>query len=148
MKNNTDDFNKIRATRSDFLNNEEDDDEEDEPIWIELQGGFKVSIGDEKEFLVMNQFKSQVQFNTLGEEQKVVLTTKMLGRLLHYVSIEGCKAKIVVDRATETKSLLKRMQPSDRSTEYLGIVIGNGVYHIQQLLKLMKNMNVIRSTPL
>jgi len=138
------------VTRSDSLDETDEDDllSEDEEkclMWVHLQGGYKVTISEEKDFLVQNPYKDQVPFHELDEEQKVVLCGKMLERLTHHVAIEACKAKIVVDRARETKSLLKRLKARDRSIDYLSVVIGNGVYHIQQVLKLMKTMEVFRS---
>jgi hypothetical protein len=121
------------------------DDARRRPLfWVHLPGGFDVAIGENNEFLVLNHFKDQSSFKQLNEEQQVNLTNKMIARLFHFMAAEGCFAKILHERSLETKSLVKRLKPRDRVSKELVAIIAQGNGHIKQLLRLMKNLNVLR----
>jgi hypothetical protein len=150
-------FSKSHST-NESLEEENDSSDEDEKCadkynriegagGVELIGGFTVSISEHKEFLVMNSSRKQLRFGELDDEQKVVLTKKVIERLLHYVASEASLSKILLENASETKSLVKRLKTQARANERLSSVVGNGVYHILQTLRLMKSMDILRSVP-
>lgn len=134
-------------TNSNESGSEEDQDGggQDKPSStpVHLQGGFHVYIGEQKEFFVSNLIHFPSPFSQLTGEEQVLVTRKMCGCLYHYVTSEACLSKNVLARATETKSLVKRLEPKDRINDDLIANLTNGLNHIKNMFRLMKEMNTL-----
>jgi len=120
------------------------------PFWIEVNGGFRLAITEQRELLIKNLSNSTRRFDQLSDEQQTFVTSIMTERLVHYLAEEVAKAKVKVEDASETKSMLKYLKQRDRTAvkDKLGIAIGNGVNQMQEMLMLVHVMKMLKSISL
>lgn len=117
-----------------------------EKIWITVDGGVQVTTNGPSGILTMSPEGDRVakEYSVLNVDERVILTVRVIRRLLQSIAFEHCQSKLMSLRVTETKSLVKRLKMKDRQNPCLQKAVLEHTKHIRSMLHVTKSMRFLK----